>query len=257
MGMSAEELRAAIEEKTKLLLDPTTPPAEIPNINIELEKLYSSLESTEEWQSEQALEKEARRLKNEPLNKAALAELKVKYSEENQENNKALKERFETIPALRLILIDPADIVKKHQNDWKLMTTNLLSLEEMRAIAGNLPKFGRNQLRQQAWADALDNRIEKMASGADMTLDRPIKGVAKSIPRTRRAGNDGKSLFSAIKARGELPAIEEGSADDAAPVPRGGGTVRIQRPRKPTKKISIADDNNNNNDNNNHQDNNE
>lgn len=37
--MSAEELRAVIEEKTKLLLDPTTPETVMSGINIELERV--------------------------------------------------------------------------------------------------------------------------------------------------------------------------------------------------------------------------
>ena len=42
-----------------------------------------SLESNREWKSEQATAKAAKDAENEPINKAALVEMRKKYSEEN------------------------------------------------------------------------------------------------------------------------------------------------------------------------------
>lgn len=44
--------------------------------------------------------------------------------------------------------MDPVEIVKKHANDWKFLTLNGVTAEEMRAIRANLPQFARNQFRQ-------------------------------------------------------------------------------------------------------------
>lgn len=44
--LSADELRLQIEEKTKILLDPTRSPQELANTNIELEKVKTNTRLT-------------------------------------------------------------------------------------------------------------------------------------------------------------------------------------------------------------------
>ena len=53
----------------------------------------------------------------------------------------ALAEYYEAHPVLKLINMETSDIAKKHQNDWKLLTTDHLSLDELRAVAATLPNY--------------------------------------------------------------------------------------------------------------------
>ena len=44
--------------------------------------------------------------------------------------------------------MDPVEIVKKHADEWQLLTISGLVVEELRAIRANLPQFSRSQTRQ-------------------------------------------------------------------------------------------------------------
>jgi len=99
--------------------------------------------------------------------------MRVKYGEHNLRTRPELAERLKMIPTLQLILADPVDIVKKHANDWKFLTLNGLNAEEMRAIRANLPQFARNQLRQLAWCQRLDDLIDKLENSPSSPKQKP------------------------------------------------------------------------------------
>jgi hypothetical protein len=85
--------------------------------------------------------REEKRIRNEPINRKALEDMKLKYSDENLEHHPEFRARYDKNPALKLIFMAQQDLLKKHANDWKLYSTQGLTVEELRAIRGNLPKF--------------------------------------------------------------------------------------------------------------------
>jgi hypothetical protein len=77
-------------------------------------------ENTPEFRAEVMKQKEERRKRNEPLNKAALEKMKGVYSTENVKKDPKLLQRLTENPELRLIFLDSEAILKMHQNDFKV-----------------------------------------------------------------------------------------------------------------------------------------
>jgi len=179
LGMSYEELKRQIDEKSKAMLSSTMNDKERDAMNIDLEKLFVLLESTPEHRAEEAAKAEEKKRINEPIDKKALENMRQKYSEGSMASNPDARNRFANIPAIKLFIMDKAEIVKKHANDWKFLTINELTAQEMRAIRANLPNFGRHQLRQLAWVKGLENRIELIESGAEKVQSIPKAGPAR------------------------------------------------------------------------------
>jgi len=161
------------------MLDMGIPERDRNATNIELEKLFVLLESTAEYKAEEAEKIEEKRRINEPIDKKAHERMILKYSEGTLATDAGVKARFTSIPALKLILNDKAEIIKKHANDWKFLTISELTAEEMRAIRSNLPNFGRHQIRQTAWVKQLENRIDRVESGAEKVQAIPKGGPAR------------------------------------------------------------------------------
>jgi len=75
-GMSYKEIQEKMEEIQKKLFDPDIEERESEALNIEYEKLVTELESTKEYQAEQAAVIQQWKDENIPLNKAALEKIR-------------------------------------------------------------------------------------------------------------------------------------------------------------------------------------
>lgn len=199
-GMSYAEIKAEMEVKTKALASAQTE-KEKGAINIELEKLFLLLENTREYKDEKLIEQQEKRAKNEPIDRKCLENMRVKYGEQNLRNRPDLAERVKTIPTLKLITMDPIEIVKKHADDWKFLTLGGLNADEMRAIRANLPQFARNQLRQLAWCQRLDDMIDKLENANDSPKPKPRPTTRRITfkPGTANVYENKNSLIDEIK----------------------------------------------------------
>jgi hypothetical protein len=63
-------------------------------------------------------------------------------------------------PELKFLDCDHDQIMKKHVNDFKGLTTQNLTLEEARALYGCMPEFRKDQEAQLQFAGQLKDKIE-------------------------------------------------------------------------------------------------
>jgi len=141
--------------------------------------------------------------KNEPIDRRCLENMRSKYGVAGVRANPELEERMKMVPALRLITMDTVEIVKRHADDWKFLTLSGLTAEEMRAIRANLPQFSRNQLRQLAWCQRLDDMIEKAENTAASPKPKPRAATRKITfaPPPHNPYENKNTLLDQIRSR--------------------------------------------------------
>jgi len=182
--ISYNTLKSQIEEKTQALSKLNTE-KERESANIELEKLYVMFEATPEYKMEEsAITEEKRRIYKDSDIKA-LEDMRAKYSEQSVAQNESARFRLKALPAIALLLLSPADIVKKPANEWKYITTSGLTVDEMKAIRANLPQFGRHQLRQLVWVQSLEDRIDAVLAGVEKVHPLPSGSQARLSAQLR------------------------------------------------------------------------
>jgi len=201
--MSYADIKREISQKTQMLMEENVPEKKKEAINIDLERLFIMLENTQEYKDEKHTVAHEKREKDEPIDRRCLETMRARYSEQNQNFNPAVAERFRTLPTLRLIIMDTVEIVKKHAEEWQLMTLNGLVLEELKAIRANLPQFSRSQTRQLAWCKNLDDAIDKLETSPQQMTKKP-RPMTKKITFANTVGSaiTAKSfLLEQIKTR--------------------------------------------------------
>jgi len=200
-GLSYKDIKEDIERKMQMLQSEITSEREREALNVDLEKLFIMLENTMEYQQEKMAKAEERRIRDEPIDRKALEVVRARYSEAGLRENPGLAEKWKNVPVLKLISMDPAEIVKKHANDWKFMTINECTAEELRAVRAALPKFAKSQLRQIQWAERLDERIDRLESGQEKFQDTKPPQTPKPKKQLRFAEPSQPALGSRDKAR--------------------------------------------------------
>jgi len=190
-GMTYAELQAKMEEIQTKLFDPNIDDRESEALNIEYEKLVTELESTKEYQAEQAAEIQKWKDENLPLNKIALDKIRRELdSYPPMKKTAALKRK----PELKFIECDQDGIMKKHVNDFKGLTTQNLSLDEARALYACMPEFRKDQEQQLQFVGQLKEKIENEIKKPKIKAPPPI--VAKNPvifkPKPQRGGTRGE-----------------------------------------------------------------
>jgi len=159
------------------LFDPDIEERESEQLNIEYEKLISELEGTPEYKAEQDAITKKWKEENAPLNDAALHKIKAEIASWAPMKKTAQLKRK---PELKFLECTPDQIMKKHVNDFKGVTTQNLSLEEARAIYANMPEFRKDMEAQLQFYEQLKNKIETDAKKPATKPPPPIK--AKGAP---------------------------------------------------------------------------
>jgi len=165
-------------------------------LNIEYEKLVTELESTKEYIEEQAAILKQWRDENTPLNRAALEKIRAELASfPPMKKTAALKRK----PELKFLDCDHDQIMKKHVNDFKGLTTQNLTLEEARALHGCMPEFRKDQESQLQFVAQLKEKIENEMKKPKIKPPPPIVAkqplVFKAPPQ--RGGNAGGGDFLA------------------------------------------------------------
>jgi len=174
-GMSYAEIQAKMEEIQKKLFDENIEERESEALNIEYEKLVTELESTKEYQEEREREVKEWKDTNLPLNKAALEKLRSELAAfPPMKKTAALKRK----PELKFLDCDHDQIMKKHVNDFKGLTTQNLTLEEARALYGCMPEFRKDQESQLQFVSQLKEKIDNEMKKPKVKPPPPI--VAKN-----------------------------------------------------------------------------
>jgi len=201
-GMSYTEIQAKMEEIQRKLFDENIEERESEALNIEYEKLVTELESTKEYQAEQAATEKAWRDENLPLNKSALERLRAELASfPPMKKTAALKRK----PELKFLDCDFDQIMKKHVNDFKGLTTQNLTLEETRALYACMPEFRKDQESQLQFVGQLKEKIENEVKKPKIKPPPPIvakKPVVFKAPPVR-GGNapQGDFLAELMKKR--------------------------------------------------------
>jgi hypothetical protein len=156
-GLSYKEIQDKMEEIQKKLFDPDIEERESESLNIEYEKLITELESTAEYKKEQEDVVKKWKEENNPLNSKALEKTRsFLESLSPMKKAAALKRK----PELKFIECTPDQIMKKHINDFKGLTTQNLTMEEARALYGVMPDFRKDQESQLMFLGQLKDKIE-------------------------------------------------------------------------------------------------
>lgn len=211
--MSYEELQKKMEEIQVKLFDENIDERESEALNIEYEKLVTELESTKEYQAEQAAIVQKWKDENLPLNKyvkkkgrrknihlslsfiyifrLALEKLRAELASfPPMKKTAALKRK----PELKFLDCDFDQINKKHVNDFKGLTTQNLTLEETRALYACMPEFRKDQEAQLQFVGQLKEKIENEMKKPKIKPPPPI--VAKNPvvfkPKPQRGGGGGE-----------------------------------------------------------------
>jgi len=195
-GMTYKEIQEKMEEIQKKLFDPDIEERESEALNIEYEKLVTELESTKEYQAEQAAAIQKWKDENLPLNKTALEKIRSELaSYPPMKKTAALKRK----PELKFLDCDFDQINKKHVNDFKGLTTQNLSLEEARALYACMPEFRKDQEAQLSFVGQLKEKIEVEMKKPKVKPPPPIqatKTVVMKKPTTQPGGGvDGGGDF--------------------------------------------------------------
>jgi len=199
-GMSYDEIQQKMADIQARLFDESIEERESEALNIEYEKLVTELESTKEYQAERAAEAQKWKDENHPLNKDALQKLKAELASfPPMKKTAALKRK----PELKFLDCDHDQIMKKHVNDFKGLTTQNLSLEEARALYGCLPEFRKDQEFQLQFVGQLKEKIETEMKKPKIKPPPPIVAKQPLVfkPKPQRggggAGGDGGGDFLA------------------------------------------------------------
>jgi len=177
-GLSYEEINKKLSEIQAKLFDPNTDERESEQLNIEYEKLIIELESTAEYQGEQEKIREKWKQDNAPLNKTAFEMVSAKLKGMNdQQITNVLKKKGE----LRLLQKTPDQIMKSHENDFKQLSTQMLDLDEARALYHNMPAFRKDQAKQCEWVQQLQQKIETESSKPKIKAPPPIQATKKVV----------------------------------------------------------------------------
>jgi len=158
------------------------------------------LEQTPEYQSEQEKIKEKWKTDNTPLNKAAFESVsaKLKTMNDSQMTN-ILKKK----PELKLLQRTPDQILKAHENDFKQCSTQMLDLDEARALYHNMPPFRKEQAKQCEWVQQLQQKIETEASKPKVKAPPPIQAtkvvvIKKAEPVDEGDGDSGGGFLEEL-----------------------------------------------------------
>jgi len=207
-GMSYAEIQAKMEEIQAKLFDENIEERESEALNIEYEKLVTELESTKEYQEERDREIKAWKDENIPLNRAALERVRSELASfPPMKKTAALKRKLE----LKFVDCDPDQIMKKHVNDFKGLTTQNLTLEEARALYACMPEFRKDQEAQLQFLGQLKDKIENEMKKPKVKPPPPIvakKPLVFKPPAQGRGGNrgggDGDFLAELVKKRKQV-----------------------------------------------------
>jgi len=190
-GLSYKEIQDKMEEIQKKLFDPDIEERESEALNIEYEKLITELESTAEYKKEQEDVVKKWKEENNPLNNKALEKIRASLeSLAPMKKAAALKRK----PELKFIECTPDQIMKKHINDFKGLTTQNLTLEEARALYGVMPEFRKDQEAQLMFLGQLKDKIENEVKKPKEKAPPPIvakKPVVFKKPPQGRPGAPG------------------------------------------------------------------
>lgn len=177
-GLAYEEINKKLAELQAKLFDPNTDERESEQLNIEYEKLITELEQTPEYQAEQEKIREKWKKDNAPLNKESFDTVtaNLKSMNDNQVTT-ILKKK----PELKLLQRTPDQIMKAHENDFKQLSTQMLDLDEARALYHNMPAFRKDQAKQCEWLQQLQQKIEVEASKPKVKAPPPIQATKKIV----------------------------------------------------------------------------
>jgi len=180
MGATPTKSYAELNERLAVLrdklFDPDTPERDCETFNIEYEKLISELEQTPEYQREQEELVAKWKKGNEELNKAALVTIRTMLAGLSPQE---LSTKLSKKPELRLLSLAPEQLLRKHENDWKGITTQSLDETEARALYAAMPAFRKDQFPQTQFVEQLKNRIESEAIKPKTKLPPPIVATKK------------------------------------------------------------------------------
>jgi len=204
-GLSYDEINAKMNEIQVKLFDENTPEKEAEALNIVYEKLVTELESTPEYQKEQEEIVAKWKRENEPLNQAALEQMRAKLAAmSNQERNTLLGRKGE----LKFLGFTPDQIMKKHVNDFKGVTTQNLDETEARALYGCMPVFRKDQEAQLQFSEQLKNKIETEVKKPKNKPPPPIQAAKKVVfkkpPPGGGGGGGGGFLDELLKKRKQV-----------------------------------------------------
>jgi len=188
-GLAYDEINKKLAEIQAKLFDPNTDERESEQLNIEYEKLITELEQTPEYQAEQEKIREKWKKDNTPLNKAAFDEVTANLKAMNDTQSTTV---FKKKPELRLLQRTPDQILKAHENDFKQLSTQMLDLDEARALYHNMPAFRKEQAKQSEWVQQLQQKIETEANKPKVKAPPPIPPSKKVvIKKAEPAADDG------------------------------------------------------------------
>jgi len=105
-------------------------------------------------------------------------------------------------PELKFLDFTPDQIMKKHVNDFKGVTTQNLTLDEARAIFANMPEFRKDMEAQVQFAEQLKQKIEIDAKKPAVKAPPPIKATKAIVFKKPPAdGGGGDFLGELLKKR--------------------------------------------------------
>jgi len=203
-GLAHDEINKKLAEIQAKLFDPNTDERESEQLNIEYEKLITELEQTPEYQAEQEKIKEKWKKDNTPLNKAAFDTVTANLKSMNDNQMTTLLKKK---PELKLLQRTPDQILKAHENDFKQLSTQMLDLDEARALYHNMPSFRKDQAKQCEWVQQLQQKIEVEASKPKIKAPPPIQATKKVVikkaeePEVDEGGGGGGFLEELLKKR--------------------------------------------------------
>jgi len=170
-------------------------------LNIEYEKLISELEGTAEYKAEQEAVARKWKEENTPLNNAALQRVKAEIASWQPMKKTAQLKRK---PELKFLDSTPDQIMKKHVNDFKGVTTQNLTLDEARAIYANMPEFRKDMEAQMQFVEQLKSKIEIDAKKPAVKTPPPIKASKALVfkkPPPPKGGGGGDFLEELLQKR--------------------------------------------------------
>eukprot|EP01129_Flabellula_baltica_P009775 TRINITY_DN4053_c1_g1_i2.p1 TRINITY_DN4053_c1_g1~~TRINITY_DN4053_c1_g1_i2.p1 ORF type:complete len:1001 (+),score=266.53 TRINITY_DN4053_c1_g1_i2:38-3040(+) len=173
-----ETIQAEIADLQVILFDPDTPEKELERINIEFEKLMSELEKTPEFLEQQEQHKREWKENNEGPNQEAFEQLRSKLENMRTKNPDEFREKLIASPMLKLILMTPDQILKKHQNDFKQYLLSDYTLKHLRAVFFALPDFRSDQEVQKQLVENMILKIDEYS-----TNPRPKRKKKKVVKR--------------------------------------------------------------------------
>jgi len=144
------------------------------------------LEQTPDYIAEQEKAREKWKKDNTPLNRDAFESVSgnIKTMNDTQLTT-VLKKK----PELRLLQKTPDQIMKSHENDFKQLSTQMLDLDEARALYHNMPQFRKDQAKQCEWVQQLQQKIEVEASKPKVKAPPPIQATKKVVIKKVEEGD--------------------------------------------------------------------